>query len=409
MININNKRWDKVRGSDIKKVLEGSDDESFFYEFKSDDEEPSKLIKEVSALANTYGGYIFLGINDDKSIGGCKKWTEQRIHATIHDSLTPTPSFDVRKFTIEGKRVFIIKVEEGTLPPYITSKGAIYERVSSGSFPIKDSARLTQLYNKRADQESRIKAKIELGEIDTTIALPNNLCGYIDIGFSVTCSDSTYFQRNYDKLDLSLALPDIVGTNTFSVSRVGAAYMFTIGRMSSNNGSGNSDCLYIAGLHDYLVVYPDCSATCRILLFSDNNGNDVDISALSIFTDAFKSIYKLFCGDDFHKIFIHAQRYEALKVIKQFVPVYRIERHFKNIVSDPFQGALENHRAKYGNNLIIQSNRVPYYGYTLVDKQWFDKCKLHYNLDTLIDELLDSSYIHLGYIDPIKATETEQK
>ena len=118
MININNKRWDKITARDIQKVLSGTDDESFFFEFKSDDEEPNKLVKEISALANTYGGYIFLGVNNDKSIGGCEKWTEQRIHTTIHDSLTPTPNFDVRRFKIEGKTVFVIKVEEGTLPPY---------------------------------------------------------------------------------------------------------------------------------------------------------------------------------------------------------------------------------------------------------------------------------------------------
>lgn len=56
MININNKRWDKITAHDIQKVLSGTDDESFFFEFKSDDEEPNKLVKEISALANTYGG-----------------------------------------------------------------------------------------------------------------------------------------------------------------------------------------------------------------------------------------------------------------------------------------------------------------------------------------------------------------
>ena len=54
MININNKRWDKITARDIQKVLSGTDDESFFFEFKSDDEEPNKLVKEISALANTY-------------------------------------------------------------------------------------------------------------------------------------------------------------------------------------------------------------------------------------------------------------------------------------------------------------------------------------------------------------------
>ena len=102
LININNKNWDKLRSSDIEKLLTGIDDENFFFEFKADDETPPKLIKEISAFANTYGGYILLGVNDNKIIGGCTKWTEQRIHTVIHDSITPTPNFDVKKFKVNG-------------------------------------------------------------------------------------------------------------------------------------------------------------------------------------------------------------------------------------------------------------------------------------------------------------------
>ena len=369
-ININNKRWDKITARDIQKVLSGTDDESFFFEFKSDDEEPNKLVKEISALANTYGGYIFLGVNNDKSIGGCEKWTEQRIHTAIHDSLTPTPNFDVRRFKIEGKTVFVIKVEEGTLPPYITGKGAIYERLSSGSFPIKDSAKLTQLYNKRADQEARVKSKIEFGDIDVNLANTNNLCGYIDIGFSVTCSEKIYLQKNYQKLDFLSSVAEKVGNNAFSVSLVGSA-LITIGEIANSERSKPAP-LFAAGLHDYLVVYGDCSASCRVLLFANENGNQVDISVAPIVKEAFKSIYKLLCGDDFYKIFVHAQKYESLKVVKQFVPVYELSRHFGEIENNPFKNVLKDHRAKYGENLIIQSNRVPLFGYELIDKQWFD-------------------------------------
>ena len=50
MININNKQWEKLRFSDIEKLLAGTDDETFFFEFKSDKESPAKLVKEVSAF-----------------------------------------------------------------------------------------------------------------------------------------------------------------------------------------------------------------------------------------------------------------------------------------------------------------------------------------------------------------------
>lgn len=53
---------------DIRKFLERNGEENFLFEFKGDNEEPSKLMKEICAFANTYGGDILFGIDDDKSI-----------------------------------------------------------------------------------------------------------------------------------------------------------------------------------------------------------------------------------------------------------------------------------------------------------------------------------------------------
>ena len=100
MININNKPWDKVRKADIAEQLNKLEEETFFFELKRDEVTSDHFIKEVSALANTYGGYIFLGVDDDKQIYGCSKWTEQRIHSVMHDCITPTPNFDVKSFII---------------------------------------------------------------------------------------------------------------------------------------------------------------------------------------------------------------------------------------------------------------------------------------------------------------------
>ena len=40
--------------------------------------------------------------------------------------------------------------------------------------------------------------------------------------------------------------------------------------------------------------------------------------------------------------------------------------------------------------------------YDLIDKQWFDKYKIKYNQENLIEELFGSAYTHLGYVDPLK-------
>ena len=80
MLNINNKPWEKLRTKDIISFFNVLEDESFFFEFKSDDIKPDHLIKEVSAFANTYGGYIFLGVDDYKNFVGCSKWKIGRAH-----------------------------------------------------------------------------------------------------------------------------------------------------------------------------------------------------------------------------------------------------------------------------------------------------------------------------------------
>lgn len=259
-----------------------------------------------------------------------------------------------------------------------------------------------QLYNKRTDQEARVKSKIESDSIDANLAKVNNLCGYIDIGFSITCSGYSNMQNN-PNIDLS-TIREKVGNNVFSISRVGSALMFTIGEIAQTDDS-ESNPLFAAGLHDYLVVYNDCSASLRILLFANEDENKVDISVIPIVTEMFKSIYRKLCGDDFYKIFVHAQKYESIKVLKQFVPVYEMSRHFGDDKHNPFKNVLQEHRAKYGENLIIQKNRIPVLGYELIDKQWFDKYKIKYNQMNLIEELFGSAYTHLGYIDQIKMEE----
>ena len=221
MVNINGKPWNKLRAVDIKKYLDNPDScENFFFEYKEDEESTQKFAKEVSAFANTYGGYVLLGVDDDKHILGCTQWTEQRIHTTIHDSLTPTPNFDVKRFILEGKKVLIVKIEEGIMPPYMTNDGKIYERISSGSFPvskksksekiertqsIKDLSALNLLYEKRKNQLEYIRDKIELPIIKNEEIGSANLFAYLDFGFSVVMSDSLkvknkFYNANLEKI-----------------------------------------------------------------------------------------------------------------------------------------------------------------------------------------------------------------
>lgn len=400
MVNINNKSWEKLRFHDIEKFLAESGDENFFFEFKSDDEEPKKLIKEVSAFANTYGGYIFLGVNDDKSIGGCKKWTEQRIHITIHDCITPTPIFDVRKFTSKGKHIFVIKIEEGAMPPYITNRGDIFERISSGSFPIKDSARLNQLYQKRKDELIRVKNVIELPSLAIDQNFPQNIFAYLDFGFFIASADENAIWQKYNKADLEEIAKYVRTINRdFSISRVGASYLFSIGDLTAKDNRGN---LYPmrAGVHNFMEIFPDGSARGRILLTADPKSYQVDISTLFYYLDmAYKKIYSMTFEDELWKEFVYAYKYENLRVLKQFIPAYNLISNTSRGKED-FGAYLNRHQHKYGNNLIIENNRYPRNDYLLIDRRFFDDLKIEYSQKSLYDELFYSEFTNLGYIDP---------
>lgn len=184
MILINNKEFSKIKFSDVEKFLSSYDkEESFFIELKNNDVTTKDLIKEICAFSNTFGGYLFLGIEDDKKITGCHDWTEEKINNAIRNLMSPTPIFDVKKLLKNSLKIFVIKIEEGTMPPYITNKGVIYERISSSSFPIKDSFAISRMLEKRKDNIKKIENKIYIPAINENV---NNLCGYLDFGFSVS-------------------------------------------------------------------------------------------------------------------------------------------------------------------------------------------------------------------------------
>lgn len=203
MVNINGKPWEELQFKDVQDYLSDPDsNENCFFEYKIDKVEPAKLVKEISAFANTYGGYIFLGVDDNKNIIGCTAWDEQRIHITIHNGITPTPQFDVKCFSADDKIIYVIKIEEGAMPPYITNKGDICERVSSGSCVVTESGKLNQMYHKRADQFARIKNKIELPEIKIESATQSSVFAYLDFGFSIATSSDLKMREKFNNANL---------------------------------------------------------------------------------------------------------------------------------------------------------------------------------------------------------------
>lgn len=402
MININSKPWERIRGADIVKLLDSDDDERFFIEFKSDDESPDKLMKEISAFANTNGGYILLGINDDKSIGGCRKWTEQRIHSTVHDCISPTPNIDVRRFKVQGKTVLVIKIEEGILPPYITNKGYIYERLSSGSFPVKDAAKVAYFYSKRHDQLERVQRKIELPPIRLDSSCPNNLCGYVDLGFNLTTSSPLPFSNNFFQYDLTEVVNYLEDQgNEYSISRVGTSLLICIGDQKATTLNGK-EVLLSAGLNNFFEIMSDGSVRSRVLITTNFHDGKTSINEILFLTaTTYRDLFKILMGRPLEKAFVHAQKYEKLTVIRQFSPCYVIDSNDAEEVAQAYRERHRQHMSKYGNNKIIEGNRHPRNDFQLIDKRMISDANQKFNLQNLCDALFNTVYFDLGYIESI--------
>jgi hypothetical protein len=106
-------------------------------EFKSELPINPKIAKEMAALANSYGGYILVGVADDGEIIGinpeedmdelkCKivNIASSACHPNIQPKLTTV--------NVDDKIVLVIGIEQGTIP-LVSTRDKIYIRVDSVS------------------------------------------------------------------------------------------------------------------------------------------------------------------------------------------------------------------------------------------------------------------------------------
>lgn len=398
MVNINGKEWTLLEASDIQSLLSESDlGESFYFEFKEDDVSNAKVIEEVSAFANTFGGFIFLGVSDSNGILGFTTWDEQRIHNVIHNCITPTPAFDVKQFTINNKAIYVIKIDEGAEPPYITNRGKIYERLSSGSFAVTNSAKLSQIYTKKEQLLDKMERKISIPPITEK---SSNIYGYIDLGFSITASDPQVPVNLFNSAnikDIAAKMLDRMGK--FSLTYVGNSIIFVPAGVSSRAG------VMPAHINNFLEVMADGSARMRILLI---NNDPADSSVNMIHSTStlrfYQDVYSLIMGDLFPYKMAYAKKYEALTVQRQFNPIHFYEDEVLKLYPDwqeeneKMLAKLQKQREVLGVDTIVTNDRIPKTGLYTIDRRHLELWGLEYNAESILSELFLSRFVMIGAI-----------
>lgn len=401
MININGKRWNELTVEDIEKAIADSE-ESFFFEYKDDNVEPKKIIQEISAFANTYGGYIFIGVNDSKEITGCTQWDEQRIHITIHDSISPIPSFDVKKFVFaekENKTVLVIKIDEGFEPPYMTNKGMIYERISSGSFVVKDSAKLTQMFYKSENQIRKIEKKLNIPFTNEKI---NNVYGYIDVGFEMYTSDNEAIYKKFEDFSIKDYLKQQYDKGKpvqHHITRCGNTIVLCLNALSTDNGKMPA---HVNNFAEYMM---DGSVKFRIMIVK-NTSHDYEINMIhSVYiARQFEEFYKAIFGDVLKEVFIGAKKYESLACIEQFYPRFYYDDYMTQDNSDLMEKDIKIRKiireySKYAAaDVVITNNRIPKNGFYSIARSLFNQEDYPMTTDNLLLELFESSFYRLGMV-----------
>lgn len=122
-------------------------------------------IKTIIAFANTEGGDLYIGVEDDGEIIGICNLDEEltRLSNMMHDSIRPDilMNCSIRPESIDGKSVILVHVERGTKRPYyLAAKGprpeGVFIRSGAATLPSSESGILHMIQQSEQDTfESR--------------------------------------------------------------------------------------------------------------------------------------------------------------------------------------------------------------------------------------------------------------
>ncbi len=143
--------------------------EGWYVEYKSQMVKASALAKSLSAFANTYGGWLFIGVQEqsgdntvaDEFPGIPVEDVDDALQSLRHsasDHLNPTPFFETTVLRgpcdenglAEGKAIIAVEIPQSHTAPHIHKDGRIYRRVADGSEPKPETDRfvLDQLWRR---------------------------------------------------------------------------------------------------------------------------------------------------------------------------------------------------------------------------------------------------------------------
>jgi len=104
-------------------------------QFERTAESPDQLAAELCAFANTAGGRLLIGVEDDGTIGGLDPQSLRRINSLVADVASNSirePLYPVSQVvTVKGKHVLVVAIAESESKPHFDRQGAIWLKTTS--------------------------------------------------------------------------------------------------------------------------------------------------------------------------------------------------------------------------------------------------------------------------------------
>lgn len=163
-----------MTAKDLIKLVEKG--ECLNIEFKQRFSDYSKIAKEIIAFANTNGGYLIIGIDDDGSIYGVEseKGEAGLIKETAENHCEPPVFYKIEFVEIYGKEIVVVEIPESLTKPhriqdyqnkFDLSTAQVYVRVNDKSVPA--SKEMIKILQTRASGTALTNYKI--GKIEKTV------------------------------------------------------------------------------------------------------------------------------------------------------------------------------------------------------------------------------------------------
>ena len=151
---------------ELKKLVKEGETDTL--EFKRKANFPEKIVKEIVAFANTKGGRLFIGVDDDRSVKGIKNFTEDifSLQEAITSYCFPPIKYQLEVVKVDDNRAVLLYTihESRKKPHYVVDRtnGKVKKSyIRRADRSIQASHEMVEIFKKK---KRRKNIKVNLGD-----------------------------------------------------------------------------------------------------------------------------------------------------------------------------------------------------------------------------------------------------